>query len=177
MIESPTKPVAASPDDRPIVVGRFDQPDYYVLAHEAKSRGDHSRAVTLLAMAARDLGVDVFITGDVLIDWDCHIEAVDRAWGKELVLLDEAIEPVPNRLVVNRVPKHELFIDAVMAKENDRPVCAAVLLRIVAESLGIQGDWTGTWGEDWTLNFDAVHTVWEKKWSHLYRLFEAARDD
>lgn len=177
MLDLPTKPVAASPDDRPIVVGRVERPDFYVLAHEARNLGRHLHSVYLLRVAAAQLDIYYGFGESHLDEWDLNIEAVDRAWGKLHERSAEAIEPEPNRLIVNRVPKHELFIDAVMAKENDRPVCAAVLLRIVAESLGIQGDWTGTWGEDWTLNFDAVHTVWEKKWSHLYRLFEAARDD
>ena len=167
MIESPTKPVAASPDDRPIVIGRVSQPDYYVLAHEAKSRGDHSRAVTLLAMAARDLGVEVFVFGDVLLDWDNHIEAVDRAWGEKQKQLAEQSQPAPNPVQMMRVSGDSLFIDAVMAYENDRPIAAVTLLNLVAHCIGFEGDWRGTVEDGWNRNFEGVHQSWVEEWRKL----------
>lgn len=158
----PPSSKTAIEDDRPIVMGLVKIPDYYVLAHEAKSRGDHSRAATLLAMAARDLGVDVFITGDVLIDWDCHIEAVDRAWGKELVLLDEAIEPAPRRLQVLKINQRDVFADAVSLWESGRPYAGFVLMSYAAHCLELEIDWTGDVFVCWNRNFDAVYKAWLK---------------
>lgn len=156
----PPKTKTAIEDDRPIVIGRFPKPDYYVLAHEAKCRGDHTRAVTLLAMAARDLDVPMLICGDVLHDWDNHIAAVDRAWGKKQGRSVEPPEPAPTRIRAFKASGDDLFIDAVMAHKADRPVCASVLLRFVAEDLGVKFDRSGTWAEDWSRNFDAVHRAW-----------------
>lgn len=78
----PPNAVTAIEDDRPIVIGRIDRPDFYVMAHEAKNRGDDWLADDLLKLSAYQLGVawepgDVFTT-----DWDLNIEAIDEAWGK-----------------------------------------------------------------------------------------------
>lgn len=156
----PPETKTAIDGDRPIVIGRIDQPDYYVLAREAKNRGDHSRAVTLLAMAARDLGVEVFVFGDVLLDWESHIEAVDRAWAERQVLSTANPKPARDRLRVMRIPEHSIFIDAITAHDNDRPVLASTLLHMLGVLLCVEGDWSGTVEQDWERNFDAVHRAW-----------------
>ncbi len=78
----PPKAVTAIEDDRPIVVGRVAEPDYYVLAHEWLNRGYVHQAHVLLTMAAIQLGLRT-VEGMSSEDyWDLNIEAIDEAWGK-----------------------------------------------------------------------------------------------
>lgn len=78
----PPKAVTAIEDDRPIVVGQVAELDFYLQAHEAKNRGYHARAVCLLCLSARNLGLTWTSFGDVCLDWDFNLEAIDEAWGK-----------------------------------------------------------------------------------------------
>lgn len=165
MIESPTKPVAASPDDRPIVVGRVEMPDFYVLAHEAKNRGCHLDAALFLRLAAQQLSIYYGIEADPFREWDWHIEAIDKAWGEKHGRSTEAIEPAANPVQIMRFGRDSLFIDAVMSHENGRFVAAAALLRLVAELIGFDGDWSGSYEEDWIRNFEGVHRSWLEFWS------------
>jgi hypothetical protein len=164
----PPETKTAIEDDRPITIGRIDQPDYYVLAHEAKNRGDHSRAVTLLAMAARDLGVEVFVFGDVLLDWESHIDAVDRAWAERQVLSTANPKPAIDRPRFLLIPEHDIFIDAIVAYESGRQTAASTLLRVLAMAMQVDCDWTGSIDQDWTRNFDAVHEAWLKFWGEAH---------
>lgn len=81
----PGKPVATE-GDRPIVVGRVGELDFYLLAHEAKNRGYHMRAVVFLRLAAADMGVDWAGVSDPHLDWMLNLEPVDEAWANRVVL-------------------------------------------------------------------------------------------
>lgn len=80
----------------------------YLRAHEAKNRGQHTLAASLLRQAANELGakrrfIEVYLgsdkskapgqpwtqeesltwTQDPLTDWDNNLAVVDRAWGEQ----------------------------------------------------------------------------------------------
>lgn len=78
----PPKTKTAIEDDRPITIGRIQEPDYYVLAHEAKNRGFHVQAAGLLLFAARQLDIYFYFSETALDEWDLNIEVIDEAWGK-----------------------------------------------------------------------------------------------
>lgn len=155
----PEKPVAAE-GDRPFVIGRVANPDYYVLAHEAKSRGEHSRAMTLLMMAGQDLDVPMFLFGDPYSDWRNHIDAIDKAWGEKVERSLPPIKPEPNPAQMILIPNNSIFVDAVRAYECGAFVGAALLLQLAAVSIGFEGDWSGTIEQDWDRNIDGVHRAW-----------------
>lgn len=155
----PEMPVATE-DDRPIVIGRVERPDYYVLAHEAKNRGDHSLASTLLMLAADALDVPIFPFGDSLVDWESHIEAVDRAWGERQALSPANPKPARDPIFMKRIPGRNLFVETVVAYEGGAVLGAALLLQLVATMIGFEGDWSGTLEQDWARNFDGVHRAW-----------------
>lgn len=165
----PPSNAVALEDDRPIVLGRIDQPDYYVLAHEAKNRGCHLDAATLLRFAAQQLNIHYGFYGDPHVEWDLHVEVIDRAWGERQVLSTANPKPARDRLRVMPVNPHDPFIDAVFCYEHDRLVCASIMLQVIARTLKVEGDWSGTVEQDWERNFDAVHRAWVE--------FQAARHD
>ena len=78
----PPKTATAIEDDRPIVVGRVAEMDFYLMAHEAKNQGYHTRAVMHLMVAAVLLNVPYVSSEGPLSDWDLNIRVIDEAWGR-----------------------------------------------------------------------------------------------
>ena len=160
----PPSSKTAIEDDRPIVMGRVDRPDFYVLAHEARNLGRNLQSVYLLRAAAADLDIYYGFGESYLDEWDLNIEAIDKAWGEKQKQLLEQSQPAPNPVQMMRVARSDLFLDALLAKENDRHSCAAILLQFVARIVGFEGDFSGTFLDDWDRNFEGVHQAWVKAW-------------
>ena len=77
----PEKPVAAE-GDRPIVVGRVGELDFYLLAHEDKNRGYHFRAHLHLMTAAAMMNIPYLESEGPLSGWELNVRRVDEAWAK-----------------------------------------------------------------------------------------------
>jgi hypothetical protein len=78
----PPSRVTAIEDDRPIVIGRVGELDFYLLAHEAKNQGYHCRAHLHLIAAAALLGIPYLESEGPLSGWELNVRRVDEAWAK-----------------------------------------------------------------------------------------------